>query len=196
MITATSSFAEIHSEFRPKLLRYLNGLVGPNDAEDVCQDVFVKAHAGLKDFRGEASLSTWMYRIATNAAIDRLRARSVGDAVGQASRDDAIVDPGSDETESSAESSIIRREMNHCISAFVGALPENYRVVLALSDLEGLNNQDIADALGLSLDAVKIRLHRARRELKKRLETGCELYRTEANELGCDEKPAAARSAA
>ncbi len=189
MAHATSGFAEIHAEFRPKLLRYLGGLAGPSDAEDLCQDVFVKIHAGLKDFRGDASLSTWIYRIATNTAIDRLRARSAGEAATQQLAENEAVDLAERETELSAETSVIRGEMNACISAFVGTLPESHRIVLALGSLEGLRDRDIAEVLGISLEAVKMRLHRARGELRKRLETGCQFYRTEANELGCDRKP-------
>ncbi len=193
MAHVSLGFAEIHAEFRPKLVRYLNGLVGPDDAEDLCQDVFVKIHAGLKDFRGDASLSTWIYRIATNTAIDRLRARCVGKERAQLTTDDEV-GRGSDDTETSAESAVIRAEMNQCIAAFIGALPDCYRIVLALSDLEGLKNREIAETLGLSLDTVKIRLHRARQALKRQLETGCEFYRSEANELACDRKAAAAPS--
>ncbi len=192
MVGAGSSFTDIYSEFRPKLLRYLRRLVGPNDAEDLCQDVFVKVHAALKDFRGEASLSTWIYRIATNTALDRMRARSVAEASAQAG--DEMVDVVVDDMESSAETVIIRGEMNTCIGAFVDALPESYRVVLALSDLEGLKNREIAKTLGLSLDTIKIRLHRARRVLRQRLQSGCDLYRTEASGLGCDRKAMAAPS--
>ena len=184
MSVAISGFDAIHAEFRPKIMRYLTGLVGPDEAEDICQNVFLKIHAGLKDFRGEASLSTWIYRIATNAALDRLRARSFGQSAHVASEAEA---PG-DASHESTESSFIRSEMNKCIKTYVDGLPESHRAVLALSDLEGFKNQEIAEILGLSVDAVKIRLHRARRELKKRFEAGCDFYRTEDNELACDHK--------
>ena len=193
MENAGFSFADIHSEYRPKLLRYLSRLVGPNDAEDLCQDVFVKLHAGLQDFRGEASLSTWIYRIATNAALDRLRASSAAEAAGPKSTNE-ILDLAADDMERSIEASLIRSEMNECIGAFVESLPESYRIVLALSHLQGFKNREIAEVLGLSLDAVKIRLHRARQELKDRLQKKCELYRTEGDELGCDQKPATGSS--
>lgn len=197
MSDAISGFDAIYAEFRPKVLRYLKGLVGPDEAEDISQNVFLKVHAGLKDFRGEASLSTWIYRIATNAALDRLRNRSFGqtahvasdaEAPGDASRASAVTDLVGDTLEPSAESSLMRRETNECIATFVDALPEIYRTVLALRDLDGFKNREIAEILGLSVDAVKIRLHRARRELKKRFEAECDLYRTEANELACDMK--------
>jgi RNA polymerase sigma-70 factor (ECF subfamily) len=197
MSDTISGFEAIHTEFRPKVLRYLKGLVGPDEAEDVSQIVFLKVHAGLKDFRGEASLSTWIYRIATNAGLDRLRNRSFGrtahvasdaESPSDALHENAVSDLAGNTCEPSAESSFIRSEMNECIKTYVDALPESYRTVLALSDLEGFKNRDIAKILGLSVDVVKIRLHRARRELKKRFEVGCDLYRTEANELACDRK--------
>lgn len=197
MSDAISDFDAIHAQFRPKVLRYLKGLVGPDEAEDICQNVFLKVHAGLADFRGEASLSTWIYRIATNAALDRLRNRAfaqtaqvASDAAAPSDASDAraVTDLAGNTAEPSAESSFIRSEMNECIKGYVEALPENYRMVLALSDLEGLKNREIAEILGLSVDAVKIRLHRARRELKKQFEVGCDFYRTEADELACDRK--------
>jgi RNA polymerase sigma-70 factor (ECF subfamily) len=80
--------------------------------------------------------------------------------------------------------------MNDCIRNFVEKLPENYKTVLVLSELEGLQNQEIAEILGLTLDTVKIRLHRARGKLKKELETHCNFYRDERNELACDLKSA------
>jgi len=80
--------------------------------------------------------------------------------------------------------------MNKCIRDFVEKLPENYRTVVVLSELEGLINNEIAEILGVSLDTVKIRLHRARVKLKKELETHCSFYRDERNELACDLKSA------
>ena len=197
MPDAISGFDAIHAQFRPKVLRYLKGLVGPDEVEDLSQIVFLKVHVGLKNFRGEASLSTWIYRIATNAALDRLRNRSFGqtphvasdaEAPSDASHENTITDLAGNTCEPSAEPSFIRNEMNQCINTYVDALPESFRTVLALSDLEGFKNRDIAKILGLSVDVVKIRLHRARRELKKQLEAGCDFYRTEANELACDRK--------
>jgi RNA polymerase sigma-70 factor (ECF subfamily) len=78
--------------------------------------------------------------------------------------------------------------MNECIREFVDKLDENYRTVIILSELKELKNQDIADILGVSLDTVKIRLHRARVKLKKVFEAGCEFYRNKDNELACDRK--------
>ena len=71
-----SEFQKIYDSFRPKILRYLTRLVSEYEAEDLTQEVFVKINQALKTFRGESQLSTWIYRIATNVALDRLRSPS------------------------------------------------------------------------------------------------------------------------
>jgi RNA polymerase sigma-70 factor (ECF subfamily) len=78
--------------------------------------------------------------------------------------------------------------MNECIREFIEKLPPNFRAVMVLSEIEGLKNSEIADILGISLDNVKIRLHRARAGLKKKLQEGCSFYQDERNTLACDRK--------
>jgi len=150
-------------------------------------------------FRGESQLSTWIYRIATNAALDRLRSPSFRQTVQKRVANDSIAlgeiepsdkDVWTGEKTPSLETSLIRKEMNECIRNFVENLPTDYRTVVVLSELEGLKNNEIAKILGVSLDTVKIRLHRARAKLKKELETHCSFYRDERNELACDLKTA------
>lgn len=79
-MTAELDFTAVYQEFQPQLHRYLVRLVGVEVADDVSQDVFIKVKQALPQFRGEAKLSTWLYRIATNAAIDSLRTRPVQSA--------------------------------------------------------------------------------------------------------------------
>jgi RNA polymerase sigma-70 factor (ECF subfamily) len=81
--------------------------------------------------------------------------------------------------------------MSACIDEFVARLPDNYKTVMVLSELEGFTNGEIAAILGLTLDTVKIRLHRARETLRKDLEAGCNFYRDERAEFACDRKPPA-----
>jgi len=188
-------FQEIHDIFRPKIHRYLTRLVGEHEAEDLTQEVFVKVSQALKTFRGESQLSAWIYRIATNAALDRLRSPSFRRMVQKRSANGSIAlseiepedkDVWTGEKTPPLETSLIRKEMNECIRNFVENLPTDYRTVVVLSELEGLKNNEIAKILGVSLDTVKIRLHRARAKLKKDLETHCSFYRDERNELACD----------
>jgi RNA polymerase sigma-70 factor (ECF subfamily) len=107
-----------------------------------------------------------------------------------------MLDEASDETENacieaaslSAEREAIRNEMNECIREFVDKLPTDYRIVIILSEIKDLRNQEIAEILDISLDAVKIRLHRARARLKAEFEAGCDFYHDEDGKLACDRK--------
>jgi len=76
MDSFTEDFNAIHASYLPRISRYLARLVGQSEAEDLTQEVFVRVSRGLPDFRGDAKLSTWIYRIATNVATDHLRSRS------------------------------------------------------------------------------------------------------------------------
>ncbi len=193
-------FQNIYQTFHPKIKRYLSRLVGESEAEDLTQEVFVKVNQKLKSFRGEpGTLSTWLYRIATNVALDRLRSPSFQKMVRNRSSNDSILEAKvttevnvvwMGQKATSVEQQLIRKEMNECIRDFIEKLPENYKTVLILSELEGQKNQEIAQILGLSLDTIKIRLHRARAKLKEQLEIHCNFYRDERNELACDLKSA------
>ncbi len=188
-------FRDVYDEFHGKIRHYLGRMVGKDQAEDLTQEVFMKINKGLEGFKGESKLSTWIYRIATNTALDKLRSRPIREnsqkvTLTEAGNESQVEDGGVcvEEKSLSAEREAIRKEMNECIREFVGKLPENYRTVIILSELKDLKNQDIAEILGISLDTVKIRLHRARARLKKEFEAGCEFYRDEDNELACDRK--------
>ena len=89
----------------------------------------------------------------------------------------------------SVETGVIRQEMSQCVRDFVERLPDNYKSVIVLSEFEGFKNSEIAEILGISLDTVKIRLHRAREKLRQDLATGCSFHRDERNEFACDRKP-------
>jgi RNA polymerase sigma-70 factor (ECF subfamily) len=189
------NFDSIYVEFHLKIGRYLERMVGKSEAEDLAQEVFMKVNKGLDGFEGKSSLSTWIYRLATNAALDKLHSRPFRENELKKSInyiDDESEAEGKDiftqEKELSAEREAIRTEMNECIWEFVDKLPESYRTVIILSELKDLKNQEIAEILDISLDAVKIRLHRARERLKKEFEAGCTFYRNEDNELACDRK--------
>jgi RNA polymerase sigma-70 factor (ECF subfamily) len=78
--------------------------------------------------------------------------------------------------------------MSSCVHNYIDTLPENYRAIVTLSAIEELTNQEIAEVLGLTLDAVKIRLHRGRAKLKEKLKTGCRFDRDEEDILVCDPK--------
>jgi RNA polymerase sigma-70 factor (ECF subfamily) len=188
-------FHDIYKEFYQRIHLFLERMVGKNEAEDLTQEVFMKVDRGLKDFKGESKLSTWVYRIATNAALDKIQSRAYRESKSKISlnatcKETELEDAGmlTAEMSFSAEREAVRNEMNECIREFVDKLPTNYRTVIILSELKDLQNQQIADILGISLDAVKIRLHRARTRLKAEFEAGCDFYHDEDGELACDRK--------
>lgn len=184
------AFQDVHDEFRPRVLRHLRRLVGDGEAEDLTQSVMLKVSDALSGFRGEASLSTWIYRIATNTALDRLRRETANPVVPGVDFDDDELPPVA--RTASPEATAIRQEKSACVRAFIERLPDNYRAVTLLSDIEGLKNGEIAARLGLTVGTVKIRLHRAREKLRERLQAGCSFDHDEGGEPGCDPKPGAA----
>ncbi len=182
-----SEFSAIYETFQPKILRYLTRLVGEADAEDLTQEVLIKVNEALPDFQGKSQLSTWIYRIATNAALDRLRSPSYKRIVQNcsANTEDEVDERNAltGEKPPAVEPQIFRQEMHECIQGFIQKLPENYRIVLVLSEFEGLKDSEIAETLGISSGAVKIRLHRAKDRLKEELGANCESYWLEENEF-------------
>ena len=185
-------FSTIYDQFNEKIRRYLERLVGKNDADDLTQEVFLKIDKGLKDFEEKSSLSTWIYRIATNTALDKTRSRSrQNDKMVMLDKSDDGPEAENlciEETSLSAEREAIKNEMNECIREFVDRLPMDYRTVIILSEMKDLKNQEIADILGVSLETAKIRLHRARVKLKEIFEAGCDFYHDESGKLACDRK--------
>jgi RNA polymerase sigma-70 factor (ECF subfamily) len=194
MLPAENHFSEIHKAFQPRIQSYLSRMVGEHEAEDLTQEVLVKISRSLKDFRGDSQLSTWIYRVAANTALDRLRQKNnPGDLTNQLT--EKMAGTGEEETDlwtgeehPSLDQQIIRQEMNGCIRQIIDTLPADYRTVIVLSELEGLSDREVAEVLGITLQTVKIRLHRARAKLKKELSSSCVFYRDERNEFACDRK--------
>jgi len=145
------------------------------EAEDVVQETYVKAFTALASFRGDASFSTWLTRIALNEAVSRVRRRkstSALEAIDQAvSADAGLVSlfplslaPLPADTEAA------RSEMRQLLETAIDGLPEGFRTVFVLRDIEGLSTEETAEHLKLKPETVKTRLHRARRMLRVVLE--------------------------
>jgi RNA polymerase sigma-70 factor (ECF subfamily) len=181
MSAAELDFQTIHAEFRPKIQRYLVRLVGEDEAEDLTQEVFVKVSRALASYRGESQLSTWIYRIATNTALDKLRSpafkhslqNELPDNSDPAESQIADQDTWTGELAPSLEQQLFLRERYACYCDFIENLPANYRAVVILSELEEFAASEIAKILGLSIDVVKIRLHRGRTRLLQELKAHC-----------------------
>jgi len=182
-------FTDIFEEYQLPIFHYLFRLTQDHaEAEDLAQETFARVYCSLPKFRGEASLSTWIYRIATNVSHDHFRKTpSKKEHSGHSLEDltserDWIADEESD----SPEQATAQFEMSACVQSFVMNLPSDYRTVLVMHDMQGLKNQEIADILDCALDTVKIRLHRARKMLRESLNKGCNFTRDETNVFICE----------
>ncbi|MGH7314904.1 MAG: RNA polymerase sigma factor [Candidatus Rokuibacteriota bacterium] len=134
-------------------------LANPADAEEVAQDVLLAIVRRIQSFDERSAFATWVHRVATNAALARLRRRRRDEArAGDVPALLAVIGshrPGADEE-------LVRRELGRTLARAIETLPEAYRIPLVLGHLDGLSTADIADRLGLGRAAVKSRMHRSR----------------------------------
>jgi len=167
-----SAFEELVGRYEDKIFRLTSNITGNReDAEDAMQDAFLKAYAHLKDFHGESRFYTWLVRIAANEALMRLRKRRPNHfSLDQPIAGDSDLMPRElDEWRPNPEQLYAKSEIDKIVSSFVDQLEDEYRIVLVLRDVEELSTQETADALGISLSAVKSRLLRARLKLREKL---------------------------
>jgi RNA polymerase sigma-70 factor (ECF subfamily) len=134
------------------------------EAEEIAQEVFLRAHRAVADFRGEARLGTWLYAIASRLCLNRLVSPDRRVARGDAAL--AEIPASTPDAAAVAE----RAELDAALRAAIAELPDERRLVLVLRDVEGLSYEEIAEALALDPGTVRSRLHRARMQLKEKLE--------------------------
>ncbi len=149
----------------------LRMLGNPDDAADILQETFMKVYDHLDKFRGDARLSTWIYRIAMNEALMKIR-RDKGRMVSIDTFHQSEGETRALELEDWGQKpldKLLTRELGDEMEGAVARLPEDYRAVFLLRDVEGLSNAEIAKVLDISVPAVKSRLHRARLFLRGEL---------------------------
>jgi RNA polymerase sigma-70 factor (ECF subfamily) len=172
-----AAFDEIVERYQHKIYGYVKRLVGnETDAEDITQEVFLKALNSLHRFREESSLQTWLFRIATNLCRDahRRRQREKGwlslwrqtDEQSDA-EEGGYVDPPDDRF--NPEKLLLREELSNMLNKAIGQLPLAMREVFVLHDMEQMPYEEIAQALGVPLGTVKSRLFHARARLRESL---------------------------
>ncbi len=148
-------------------------LVGDrDDADDLAQEVFVKAYRTLPRFRGRSKFHTWLYRIGVNCALDHVRSRNRRRSLApecERWRDPDQMDPGIPSPEAS-DSRVIRKELQAILERALACLPPDHRAAVVLRDIDGLHYEEIAYATNCSIGTVKSRLFRARARLRKVLE--------------------------
>ena len=144
------------------------------DAGEVVQDTFLSVYRKINTFDGRSAFSTWLYRIAVNTALMKVRARgpiqeSIDEHLPQFTKDGQHVRMIPDWTQG-AEEQLVQKERVRIVREAIEALPPDYQAILVLRDLEELSNEEVAEIVGTSIPAVKARLHRARLVLRGKLE--------------------------
>lgn len=162
--------------YAPRMLATARRLLNDEAAaEDCMQEAFLNAFRSIDRFEERSSLSTWLHRITVNAALVRLRTRkrlgeqSIDGLMPEFDQNDCRIEPNWHFRETTEES-LQRRQVRDLVIAKISELPETYRIVLMLRDIEELSTAEVAALLETTDGAVKIRLHRARAALKKLLE--------------------------
>jgi RNA polymerase sigma-70 factor, ECF subfamily len=135
------------------------------EAEDAAQEAFVRAHRSLPEFRGDAKLSTWLYTIVSRLCLTRLRA---GDRRAVRHGEETLLRLADQRGGPDADAE--RVELEVALHRAIAELPEERRAVVVLRDLEGLSYEEIAETLDVELNTVRSRLHRARMDLKEKME--------------------------
>ncbi len=183
-----ATFAKYHE----RLVRYLGRLVrDPALGQDLAQETLLRVYKAGEQLRNPEARTAWIYRIATNLALDHLRRRRGADAQGHTipANDDVSGDAEDTATSSedmSAEDRLEQQEIAECLQLHVDALPESLRACLILRDVEGLGEKPVAEILGCSVGAVKVRTHRARKKLREQLNQGCHFVNDGRGVLHCD----------
>jgi RNA polymerase sigma-70 factor (ECF subfamily) len=184
-----SAVADLASLYGPRIqqlaFRYLKNW---EDAEEVSQDVLLKVYRKIEAFRGDAALSSWIYRITFNTAMSRLRTARAGRAVELQAPDIASESTEHVQAEPAdwtalADDHVMRAEMRKQLIAALGLLPEVYRVPVLLRDIHGLSTEEASAILKVKPQTLKSRLHRGRLILRKHLgdfSDGLELHGRES----------------
>jgi RNA polymerase sigma-70 factor, ECF subfamily len=171
----TDAVEALFDRFHSKVYNLaLSILKNPSDAEEATQDVFLTVVQKADMFKGNSALYSWIYRICVNACLMRLRGKRRTETVSIEEFMPVFTDEGMHASSvgdwtREVERKMLDKELGQVIRMFTEDLSEKYRVVFVLSDVEGLSNEETAEILGLTVPAVKSRLHRARLYLREQL---------------------------
>lgn len=164
----SEAYAPLVRRYQADIVRFCWSMLGnTSESEDAAQDVFVKAYHSIKKFRGDASFLTWLYRIASNHCLDLLRSRSRRKTESW----DALVEEKGEQIEAliTIPDESLNIENQDLARRVLATLPDDYRNVLILREMQELSYEEIARVLNCSLDSVKARLSRARQDFAEKL---------------------------
>jgi RNA polymerase sigma-70 factor (ECF subfamily) len=179
MTLSNEMFEEVYRENYARVFGFIYSIAGDrNITEDIVQETFIKAYKSFEIFRHESKIIVWLNKIAYCLLIDHKR--RVGNKT--LSIEEESVKGSLADIKKNLHLEVEQNIMSECVQSKVLQMPENYRAPLFL-DLQGYNNNEIADILDCSLDNAKIRLHRARKKMKEILGSECSFYYDERNVL-------------
>ena len=144
-------------------------LGNPHDAAEATQEAYLKAWRGLSGFRGDAMFETWLYRVASNAALSKHRTRRRRQSHESGLLDEVLTELPA---EGSVEATVGARIEVRALEEALARLPEQHRTAVLLRDVYGMNIEEVAEQLGISQTAAKVRVHRARKRLKEMIFQG------------------------
>ena len=169
----TAAFEQLVKQYDRQIYRTaLHITQNREDAEDITQDVFFKAFQKLEQFQGNSKFSTWLVRIAVNESLMRLRRRKTSKTVSMdqdVETEEGAIPRDFAEWRPNPEQIFSQSELGEILRKTIAGLPPGFRTVFTLRDIENLSTEETAEALGLSVPAVKSRLLRARLQLRERL---------------------------
>jgi RNA polymerase sigma-70 factor (ECF subfamily) len=174
-------FLEIHDQFYERVRKFiLSSVRDESAADDLVQQAFMKIQENLSGVRDASKVSSWVFRIAHNLCQDHFRTRKRSPSHEEIH--EGLVNLQETPLQKKAE----QGEMSQCVQEQLNLLPESLRSVLIFSDIMEFSQQEIADILGLTVENVKVRLHRARKKFKAILEKKCTFEVDERNVLVCE----------
>jgi len=178
---------EIYDQYYQKVRKYILHTVR-NDwlADDLVQETFIRVNDNLENLRDPVKLQAWIFRIAHNLCQDYFRQQGKSANLGLEEVSEETVPSKAPTTQKELE----QGQMRKCVFGLVNRLPESLRSVIILSDVSEFNQKEIAEIMGITVENVKIRLHRARKKLKELLEEHCVFEVDERNVLTCQPETA------
>jgi RNA polymerase sigma-70 factor (ECF subfamily) len=168
----TAAFEELVRRYESRVYNITYRLLGnEDDAAEALQDTFIRAYRSISRFKFKSSFYTWLYRIATNVSLTKLRRRKTQDTI---SLDEPIRNTDDlqfdiPDSHSTPEQVFEQKRLREKLQKAIDRLPAEYRTVVVMRDLQGLSNEEVSKTLGLSVPAVKSRLHRGRMALREQL---------------------------
>lgn len=160
-------FAEVVENYSSFVYNVAYRMISPEDDDDVVQDAFISAYRAKDRFRGDARVTTWLYRITVNAALMRIRKDKR--RIQQTAPEDSYQEHNVADWEDTPDKAALNSELSREIKSKIALLPEDLRTAVVLRDVQGLSNTEAAEILDVSISALKARLHRGRVALRDML---------------------------